>query len=167
MTAAALSILTVEDDPIIRSDLATIIEDAGYSVCAAARDGVEAVELARALEPDAIVLDIGLPRLDGIQAARRILATRPVPIVAVTGRSPRDAHAALEVGAAAVLLKPFARDEVVRTLRHVLRTPNAPRRESLAALQEILALLGYPKDWAVALEERSYQSGRFWRRHGV
>src|SRR5438874_549934 len=86
MSAAALPrILTVEDDPIVRADLRLILEDNGFDVCAGARDGLEAVELAREHAPDVVLIDLNLPRLDGVEATRRILDERAVPIVALTG----------------------------------------------------------------------------------
>ena len=95
---ATANVLTVEDDPIVRADLRLVLEDAGFSVCPGARDGVEAVELAREHEPDVILLDLGLPRVDGIEVTRRILAERSVPIVAFTGRSRDVAERAVEAG---------------------------------------------------------------------
>ncbi len=83
--SAAATVLTVDDDPIVRADLRLVLEDAGFDVCEDARDGVEAVELARIHRPDVIVLDLALPRLDGVEATRRILDEREVPIVALTG----------------------------------------------------------------------------------
>jgi len=62
MPVSAASVLTVEDDPIIRADLRLVLEDAGFSVCPDARDGIEAVALARDLRPDLVLLDLGLPR---------------------------------------------------------------------------------------------------------
>ena len=86
MSAAALPrILTVEDDPIVRADLRLILEDNGFDVCAGARDGLEAVELAREHAPDLVLIDLNLPRLDGVEATRRILDERAVPVVALTG----------------------------------------------------------------------------------
>ena len=58
MSAVTASVLTVEDDPIVRADLRLVLEDAGFSVCAGAGDGVEAIELAREHEPDVILLDL-------------------------------------------------------------------------------------------------------------
>ncbi len=74
-----LRILVAEDETIIRLDLEKTLEDAGFEVCAAAKDGEEAVELARSERPDLAILDVKMPRLDGIEAARRILAERPIP----------------------------------------------------------------------------------------
>src|SRR5919197_307599 len=80
----ALRILIAEDETIIRLDLRALLERAGFEVCAEARDGAEAVELASATQPDLAVLDVKMPRLDGIDAARKILDERPIPIVMVT-----------------------------------------------------------------------------------
>ena len=60
MSTATARVMTVEDDPIVRADLRLVLEDAGFGVCAGARDGIEAVDLARQHAPDVIVLDLGL-----------------------------------------------------------------------------------------------------------
>src|SRR5436190_859785 len=67
-----------------RSNVFTSLEREGFTVCAQARDGVEAVELARETAPDLAVLDVRMPRLNGIDAAREIIAERPIPVVIVT-----------------------------------------------------------------------------------
>src|SRR6266403_804083 len=72
-STTAARVLTVEDDPIVRADLRLILEDAGFDVCPDARDGIEAVELAREHRPDLVLIDLSLPRLDGVEATRRIL----------------------------------------------------------------------------------------------
>ena len=79
-----MRILVAEDETIIRLDLREILERAGYSVVAEARDGEEAVELAASQKPDLAILDVKMPKLDGIDAARRILTDRPIPIVILT-----------------------------------------------------------------------------------
>ena len=79
-----MRILIAEDETIIRLDLREMLEKAGFDVCAEAKDGEEAVTLARTLEPDLALLDVKMPKLDGIEAARRILEERPIPIVMVT-----------------------------------------------------------------------------------
>src|SRR6266567_9567085 len=78
------SVLLAEDETIIRLDLRGLLERAGYEVVAEARDGEEAVALAREHKPDLAVMDVKMPRLDGIEAARRILEERPLPIVMLT-----------------------------------------------------------------------------------
>ncbi len=167
---AVASVLTVEDDPITRAHLRLVLEDAGFDVCADARDGVEAVELAREHRPDLILLDLGLPRLDGVEATRTILAERDVPIVALTGRSPEVASEALAAGAVSLVRKPIAGPEVVEALHDALRAPAtgtsvaAAREQSRAALAELLGLMGYADEWADELEESSFRAGKIWRR---
>jgi response regulator NasT len=115
--------LTVEDDPIVRADLRLILEDHGFDVCADARDGVEAVELAREHRPDLILIDLHLPELDGVEATRRILDEREVPIVALTGYVTGDTiQRAAEAGAVDHITKPFSAAGLVEKLRDVLAT---------------------------------------------
>jgi response regulator NasT len=117
---ATASVLTVEDDPIVRADLRLVLEDAGFNVCPDARDGVEAVALAREHRPDLILIDLNLPGLDGVEATRQILSERAVPIVALTGHRTGFAERALEAGAVAHVLKPFDDSQLVETLTGVL-----------------------------------------------
>jgi CheY-like chemotaxis protein len=117
---ATASVLTVEDDPIVRADLRLILEDAGFDVVPDARDGVEAVELAREHRPDLILIDLSLPGLDGVEATRQILSEREVPIVALTGHRMGFVEHALEAGAVAHVLKPFDDSHLVETLTGVL-----------------------------------------------
>jgi len=157
--------MTVEDDPIVRADLRLVLEDAGFGVCADARDGIEAVELARLHTPDLIVLDLGLPRLDGVEATRQILRERDVPIIALTGRSESHAIEAMEAGAVTFLRKPFVERELVDTVTTTLVAHvQKARDESRASLAAILELVGYPVDWADDLERRAYETGRVWKR---
>ena len=65
-------VLIADDETIIRLDLRALLDSAGLEVCAEARDGVEAVELAEASAPDIAILDVKMPRLDGLEAARRL-----------------------------------------------------------------------------------------------
>ena len=120
-------VLTVEDNPIVRADLRLILEDHGFDVCADARDGVEAVDLARQHRPDLILIDLNLPELDGVEATRRIMDERDVPIVAFTGHVGDRLDRAVEAGAVAHVAKPFVAVDLVRTLRDVL----AARRRKL------------------------------------
>src|SRR6476620_9508740 len=95
-------------------DLAEMLERAGFEVCAQARDGIEAVDLAASERPDLAVLDVKMPRLDGIEAARRILEERPIPVVMLTAFDQRElVGRAAEVGVYGYLVKPFREQDVV------------------------------------------------------
>jgi CheY-like chemotaxis protein len=157
--------MTAEDDPIVRDDLRFVLEEAGFGVCAGARDGVEAVELARLHAPDVIVLDLGLPRMGGVEATRQILSERDVPIIALTGRSTELALEAVEAGAVTYLRKPFVERELVETVTSALDTHRRTARvESRQALAEILELVGYPESWADDLERQAFDLGKLWKR---
>jgi AmiR/NasT family two-component response regulator len=125
-------VLIAEDETIIRLDLKTLLERAGYEVCAEARDGEEAVELARSMEPDVAVLDVKMPRLDGIEAARRILDERPIPIVMLTAYGQDElVSRAVEAGVFGYLVKPFREQDLLPAI-HTARA----RHHELAALRE-------------------------------
>ncbi len=109
-----MRILIAEDETIIRLDLRGILEHAGLEVCGEAKNGEEAVELARELAPDLAILDVKMPRLDGLEAARRIYAERPLPIVILTAFSARSLVAeAVDAGVFAYLVKPFRPQEIL------------------------------------------------------
>jgi AmiR/NasT family two-component response regulator len=125
-------VLIAEDETIIRLDLKTLLERAGHEVCAEARDGEEAVELARSTDPDVAVLDVKMPRLDGIEAARRILDERPIPIVMLTAYGQDElVSRAVEAGVFGYLVKPFREQDLLPAI-HTARA----RHDELAALRE-------------------------------
>jgi two-component system, response regulator PdtaR len=125
-------ILIAEDETIIRLDLRSLLESAGFEVCAEAKDGLEAVELARSEQPDLAVLDVKMPHLDGIEAARRILDERPIPIVMLTAYGQDELVArAVEAGVFGYLVKPFRESDLLPAIK----TARA-RHEELAALRE-------------------------------
>jgi two-component system, response regulator PdtaR len=127
-----MRILVAEDETIIRLDLRELLERAGFEVCAEAKDGLEAVELARREQPDLAVLDVKMPRLDGIEAARRILDERPIPIVMLTAYGQDElVQRAAEAGVFGYLVKPFREQDVVPAIR----TARA-RHEELTALRD-------------------------------
>ena len=112
-------VLVAEDGTIVRLDLARmLVERAGFETVVEARDGEEAVALAREHEPDLAVLDVNMPRLDGIEAARRILAERPLPIVMLTAYSDDASVArAVEAGVFAYVVKPFREQDLLPAIR--------------------------------------------------
>jgi response regulator NasT len=125
-------ILIAEDETIIRLDLRGLLERSGFEVCAEARDGEEAVELAREHKPDLAIMDVKMPRLDGIEAARRILDERPIPIVMLTAYGQGElVSRAVEAGVFGYLVKPFREGDVLPAI-HTARA----RHDELAALRE-------------------------------
>ena len=124
--------LIAEDETIIRLDLRALLEGSGFEVCGEAKDGEEAVELARSLAPDLAIMDVKMPRLDGIEAARRILDERPIPIVMLTAYGQEElVSRAVEAGVFGYLVKPFREQDLLPAIR----TARA-RHEELAALRE-------------------------------
>jgi response regulator NasT len=129
-----VKILIAEDETLIRLDLRGILEKSGFTVCAEARDGLEAVELARSTEPDAALLDMRMPHLDGIEAARRIYAERPVPIVMLTAfRDRATVEKAVAAGVFGYLLKPFREGDIAPALHAAV----ARHKELLAARRRL------------------------------
>jgi response regulator NasT len=112
--AAGLNVLVVEDEALIRMDLAEMLTEEGYVVAGEAGDGEQALELARRLHPDLVIMDIKMPKVDGITAAAAIVEERIAPVVMLTAFSQRDLiEQARDAGAMAYLVKPFARHELV------------------------------------------------------
>ena len=127
-----MRILVAEDETIIRLDLKDLLERAGFEVCAEARDGEEAVELARSAQPGLAIMDVKMPKLDGIEAARRILDERPIPIVMLTAYGQDEiVSRAVEVGVFGYLVKPFREQDLVPAIE----TARA-RHAELAAVRE-------------------------------
>jgi len=125
-------ILVAEDETIIRLDLKDLLERAGFEVVAEAKDGEEAVALARSEQPDLALMDVKMPRLDGIEAARRILDERPIPIVMLTAYGQQELVArAAEAGVFGYLVKPFREQDLLPAI-HTARA----RHEELQALRE-------------------------------
>lgn len=135
---AATRILVAEDETIIRLDLKAMLERAGFEVCAEARDGDEAVTLARTMEPDLALLDVKMPKLDGIEAARQILDERPIPIVMVTAYGEQElVSRAVEAGVFGYLVKPFRETDLLPAIetaraRHAELVELRKEAESLA-----------------------------------
>jgi two-component system, response regulator PdtaR len=113
-----LRVLIAEDETIIRMDLRGLLEKNGMMVVAEAANGVQAVELARTEMPDVAIVDLRMPELDGVEAARRIYAERPMPIVMLTALSDRaNVEHALAAGVFSYLVKPFRETDVIPAIR--------------------------------------------------
>ena len=107
-------VVIAEDEALIRLDLAEMLAEEGYDVVGQAGDGEKAIALAEELRPDLVVLDVKMPRLDGISAAQRIAEQRIAPVVILTAFSQRDlVERARDAGAMAYLVKPFSKDDLV------------------------------------------------------
>lgn len=107
-------VLVAEDEALIRFDLVELLNDEGYEVVGQAGDGEAAVEMARELEPDLVVMDVKMPKMDGIAAAEIIASERIAPVVMLTAFSQRDlVEQAREAGAMAYVVKPFDASDVV------------------------------------------------------
>ncbi len=137
-----MRVLVAEDETIIRLDVRALLERAGHLVVAEARDGLEAVALAAEHEPDLIVMDVRMPHMDGIEAARVITAARAVPIVMLTAYSESDLVArASEAGAFGYLVKPFREVDLLPAIDTARARFDelAGLRVEAASLQEALA----------------------------
>ena len=107
-------VVIAEDEAIIRLDLKETLEEEGYEVVGETGRGDEAVKLVRELEPDLAILDIKMPGLDGLAAAREIAGERRAAVLILTAFSQRDLiEQARDAGALAYLVKPFERSELV------------------------------------------------------
>ncbi|HZR91847.1 MAG TPA: response regulator [Gaiellaceae bacterium] len=158
-----MKILIAEDETIIRLDLRALLEKAGLEVCAEARDGLEAVELARAERPDLAIMDVKMPRLDGIEAARRILDERPIPIVMLTAYGQEEVVSrAVEAGVFGYLMKPFRQEDLLPAIataraRHEELTALREEAESLAEALAARKVIERAKGLLMAKEELSEQ----------
>jgi DNA-binding response OmpR family regulator len=122
-------VLVVDDEPKIVEVVGDYLRAAGFSVTTAP-DGDGALAAARARPPDLVVLDLGLPGMDGLDVARELRLASPVPIIMLTARSEEtDRVVGLELGADDYLVKPFSPRELVARVRAVLRRTDAPHGE--------------------------------------
>jgi DNA-binding response OmpR family regulator len=114
-------VLVVEDDAEIADVLRRSLRQEGYEVKTSA-DGVEALDVATGFVPDLVVLDLGLPRLDGVEVCKRLRAEGDVPILMLTARAEtEDRVSGLDSGADDYLVKPFERQELLARIRALLR----------------------------------------------
>jgi two-component system, response regulator PdtaR len=107
-------VLIAEDEALIRMDLAEMLAEEGYDVVAAVDDGEQAIARTDELRPDLVILDVKMPRLDGIAAAQHIASRRIAPVVMLTAFSQRDlVESARDAGAMAYLVKPFGKSDLL------------------------------------------------------
>jgi response regulator NasT len=126
-------LVVAEDQVLIRLDLERLLEKAGFDVCGSARDGQQAVELALELRPDVVVLDVKMPRIDGVEAARRILVKGFVPIVMLTAYGYGELISrAVDAGVVGFVVKPFKESALIEALHEALE--HAPDPGALSYL---------------------------------
>ena len=129
-----LKVVVAEDEGLIRMDIVATLNESGYEVVGEAADGEEAVRLATELIPDLIVMDIKMPKLDGISAAEKI-AELKIPVVLLTAFSQSDlVKRAAEAGAMAYVTKPFKPTDLLPALQIALS-----RHEEIIALESEIA----------------------------
>jgi len=118
-----MSVLVVEDAPEFQTLIGAALSHAGYGV-RLADDGESGVELARAMKPEVIVLDLGLPGIDGLEACRRMRAFTNAPVIMLTAKDEEtDLLVGLAAGADDYMTKPFSPKELVARVTAILRRP--------------------------------------------
>jgi response regulator NasT len=130
-------VVVAEDEAIIRMDIVETLIENGFDVVGEARDGLEAVAQASSLKPDLVVMDIKMPNLDGISAAKQ-LSELKIPVVLLTAFSQRELfEQAAEAGAMAYVLKPFNANDLLPAIEIALS-----RHSELLALESEISDLG-------------------------
>lgn len=126
----ALRVVVAEDEALIRMDVVATLQEAGYLVVGEGANGEEAVKLATELDPDLVVMDIKMPKMDGISAAEKISELK-IPVVLLTAFSQADLVArAADAGAMAYVTKPFKPSDLLPAIQIALS-----RHEELTSLE--------------------------------
>jgi len=129
-----LKVVVAEDEGLIRMDVVASLEEAGLTVVGQAADGEEAVALATSLEPDLVVMDVKMPKLDGISAAEKISALK-IPVVLLTAFSDAElVSRAAQAGAMAYVTKPFNPNDLMPAIQIAIS-----RHEELTSLEHEIA----------------------------
>jgi response regulator NasT len=174
-----MNVLIVEDDPVIAMGLEQKLTELGYGVAGRAGTGTQAIERALQLRPDAILMDLVIPEVDGLEAARRISAAGlQVPVVVITAHEDPDLiDGAISVGVAAYLMKPVSRAQLRSALElavsrqtefEALRSENADLRDALETRKLVERAKGFLMDRGkmseadafAAIQRRARESGR-------
>jgi AmiR/NasT family two-component response regulator len=131
-----LRVLVAEDEALIRMDVVDTLKEFGFSVLGEAADGEEALRLALELEPDVVVMDIKMPKMDGITVAEK-LSAKKIPVVLLTAFSQQELVArAVEAGALAYITKPFKPTDLLPAIQIALA-----RNEEIVALEQEISNL--------------------------
>src|SRR6187200_1455402 len=136
--APMTTILVVDDEPKITRLVRDYLESAGFAVTSAV-DGPEALMRARTEQPDLVILDLGLPQLDGLDVTRRLRRDADVPIIMLTARDDEtDKLIGLELGADDYVTKPFSPRELVARVRAVLRRRDRAGADDVLRVGELM-----------------------------
>ncbi|SJM58341.1 ANTAR domain-containing response regulator [Agrococcus casei] len=132
--ATARRVVVAEDESLIRMDIVETLRDNGFEVVGEAGDGEQAVALATELKPDVVVMDVKMPKMDGITAAEKLQETR-IPVVMLTAFSQKElVERAGEAGALAYVVKPFNHNDLLPAIEIALA-----RHEQIIALESEVA----------------------------
>jgi AmiR/NasT family two-component response regulator len=149
-------VLIAEDDSLVSEMIQGLVEDINCTVAGKAADGQQAIEMVQSLQPDIVLMDIEMPRMNGLEATRRIYELSPTPVVMLTAyETPELLEEASKVGAGAYLVKPptmrqmeraiviaMARFEDIMELNHLNNELQARNQELRAALAQVKTLSG-------------------------
>ncbi|WP_030014094.1 MULTISPECIES: ANTAR domain-containing response regulator [Micrococcales] len=128
----ARTVVVAEDEALIRLDIVEILKDQGFEVLAEAGNGEEAVELTREHQPDVVLMDVKMPKMDGISAAEIIAKERISPVVLLTAFSQKElVDRATEAGAMAYVVKPFTENDLIPSIEVAIS-----RYEQIKALEQ-------------------------------
>lgn len=137
-------VVVAEDESLIRLDIVETLKDSGYDVVGEAGDGEEALRLVEELEPDVVVMDVKMPKLDGISAAEQINKENLAPVVLLTAFSQQElVQRAAEAGAMAYVVKPFTPEDLLPAMEI-----------AISRFQQIVALENDVADLAERFETR-------------
>ncbi|MCS7201212.1 MAG: response regulator [Dictyoglomus sp.] len=140
----SVKVLIAEDEPIVRMDLRELLESQGYQVIGEASDGRSAVSIARREKPDVVIMDIRMPGMDGIEAAKILTEEEIAPVIFLTAYSDKElVEKAKEVGIVAYLVKPFKETDLFPAIEI-----------AIARFKEFIQLKEEVKDLKDALETR-------------
>jgi Response regulators consisting of a CheY-like receiver domain and a winged-helix DNA-binding domain len=148
MTAKKTTILTADDDPQLLRLVSRNLEFDGYTVLTA-KDGQEALSLIEAQHPDLVLLDVMMPKMDGLQVCEHVREFSAVPIIIVTARGQdSDKVKGLDLGADDYLTKPFSIDELLARVRAVLRRTQFMSHEQTSAIRAVATIGDLTIDYA-------------------
>ncbi|AOZ72562.1 response regulator [Boudabousia tangfeifanii] len=137
LAPAGQTILVAEDEALIRMDIVETLVSAGYEVVAECADGEEAVEKALELDPDLCILDVKMPKMDGLSAAEKIMSETSAAVIMLTAFSQDElVSRAADAGAMAYLVKPFTPNDLLPQVRVVLS-----RQAEMLSLEDEIASL--------------------------